>query len=263
MIGAFSPKDVEKIARLFKGLDAPIIQTTIRTAETVKYADNAFHALKITFANEIGLICKSLGIDSHEVMNIFCQDTKLNLSATYLKPGFAFGGSCLSKDLRALMYLARHKDLELSLLNAIIPSNRVHIQHALQLIKSRGKKKIGILGFAFKAGTDDLRESPVVTLIETLLGQGFEIRIYDKNVSLALLRGANRKFIQERIPHVAALIGSSIQDVVSFAEILVIGNKSEEFLNVFSQVTREQYVLDLVRIVEECETTAMYEGICW
>ncbi len=263
VIGSMAFEDAEKVARLYKGINAPLIQTSIRTAEIVKYADNAFHALKTTFANEIGLVCKSLGIDSHEVMNIFCQDTKLNLSPYYLKPGFAFGGSCLPKDLRALNYLARHRDLNLTVLNSIIPSNQGHVQHALELIRSKEKKKVGFLGFAFKAGTDDLRESPVVTLIETLLGQGFQIQIYDKNVNLALLRGANKKFIEERIPHIAAMMRDDMNEVLSFAEILVIGNKSQEFIDIFPQLKTHQCVLDLVRITEEFETKATYEGICW
>lgn len=263
VIGAMSPEDGEKVARLYRGIQAPLIQTSVRTAEMVKYADNAFHALKITFANEVGLICKSLEIDSHEVMNIFCQDTKLNLSPSYLKPGFAFGGSCLPKDLRALTYQVRHRDLDLAVLNALIPSNQAHIRHTLEVIRRKGKKRIGFLGFAFKAGTDDLRESPVVTLIETLLGQGFQIQIYDKNVNMALLRGANKKFIEERIPHVAALMQKNMTEVVSFAEILVIGNKSEEFVNILSEAREDQHILDLVRIAEEFETKATYEGICW
>jgi GDP-mannose 6-dehydrogenase len=250
VIGTMVPADGEKISRLYEGITAPLFVTNLRTAEMIKYADNAFHALKVTFAND-------------EVMNIFCHDTKLNLSPAYLKPAFAFGGSCLPKDLRALTYLGRHNDLSLPVLNAIIPSNQAHIDYALELIRARDSKKIGILGFAFKAGTDDLRESPVVTLIETLLGQGFELRIYDRNISLALLRGANKKFIEERIPHVAALIQDSIDDVISFAQTLVIGNKSEEFINVFTKIRADQYVLDLVRIGEELETKAAYEGICW
>lgn len=263
VIGSLNPEDGKKIYKLYVGIDAPLIQTNIKIAEIVKYADNAFHALKITFANEIGLLCKSLGIDSHAVMNIFCQDTKLNLSSNYLKPGFAFGGSCLPKDIRAVTYLGRHKDLELPILNAIIRSNQSHIQQALDLIKSKGKKKIGFLGFAFKDGTDDLRESPVVTLIETLFGQGYKIQIYDKNVSLACLRGANKRFIEERIPHIAALMRQEIDEVISFAEVLVVGNKNVEFINIFSQFNSNQHIVDLVRITENFDALDSYEGLCW
>jgi len=263
VIGALNSEDGKKISKLYKGIDAPLILTTIKIAEIIKYADNTFHALKITFANEIGLLCKSLGIDSHEVMNIFCQDNKLNLSSCYLKPGFAFGGSCLPKDLRAITHLGRHHDLDLPVLNAIIPSNQSLIQHALNLIRSKEKKKIGILGFAFKAGTDDLRESPVVTLIEILLGQGYEIQIYDKNVSLARLRGANKKFIEEKVPHIAALMNENLQKVVSFSEIIVVGNKSEEFDGILKQVKQNQYVVDLVRITEQYCHNDFYEGVCW
>jgi len=263
VIGSMNADDAEKVAQLYKGIDAPLFQTNIKTAEMVKYVDNVFHALKVTFANEIGLICKSLNIDSHEVMNIFCQDTKLNLSPYYLKPGFAFGGSCLPKDLRALTYLARHRDLNLPVINAIIPSNQSHIQYALELIRKKGKKRIGFLGFAFKAETDDLRESPIVTLIEILLGQGFEIQIYDKNVNLARLTGANKRFIEEKIPHIAALMRDDINEVISFAEIIVIGNKCQEFTDILPRLQPHQHILDLVRIAKKFETKAKYEGICW
>ena len=263
VIGTINEKDSEKVAKLYKGIKAPLIHTSIKIAEMIKYVDNSFHALKITFANEIGLICKILEIDSHAVMKIFCQDTKLNLSPLYLKPGFAFGGSCLPKDLRSLTYLGKHQDLILPVLNSIIPSNQSHIQYTLNLIKSKKAKKIGFLGFAFKAGTDDLRESPVVTLIETLLGQGYEILIYDKNVSLALLRGANKKFIETKIPHIASLITEDIEALLRFADIIVIGNLSEEFQNIVSTVKKNKIVIDLVRISEEIDTKSAYEGLCW
>jgi GDP-mannose 6-dehydrogenase len=263
VIGSLNPEDGRKIYKLYAGIKAPLILTNINIAEIVKYADNAFHALKITFANEIGLLCKNLGIDSHAVMNIFCQDTKLNLSSYYLKPGFAFGGSCLPKDIRAITYLGRHKDLELPILNAIIKSNQSHIEEALDLIKRKAKKNIAFLGFAFKDGTDDLRESPVVTLIETLLGQGYNIQIYDKNVSLACLRGANKKFIEERIPHIAALMKQNIEEVISFAEVIVIGNKNKEFVNILPQLKPNQHVVDLVRITENFKVLSSYDGICW
>jgi GDP-mannose 6-dehydrogenase len=263
VIGGMCSKDKDIVAAIYKDIKAPVIYTSVEAAEMVKYADNAFHALKVTFANEIGLLCKELGIDSHEIMDVFCKDTKLNLSAYYLKPGFAFGGSCLPKDLRSITYLGKHKDLELPVLNSIMRSNQVIIDHAIHLIKSKDRKKIGILGFAFKAGTDDLRESPVIALIELLLGKGYQIQIYDKNVSLACLRGANKKFIEERIPHIAALMRENINDVLSFAEVLVIGNKGGEFKKILNKIRKNQYVIDLVRITKKHYNNEWYEGICW
>jgi GDP-mannose 6-dehydrogenase len=229
----------------------------------VKYVDNSFHALKVTFANEIGTICKSLEIDSHEVMNIFCQDTKLNLSPLYFKPGFSFGGSCLPKDLRGLNYLTRHNDLNLPVLDAILHSNKLHIEYALQLVAQTEKKKVGILGLAFKAGTDDLRESPIVALIETLIGKGYQVQIYDKNVSYSMLRGSNRKYIEDKIPHIASLLCKNLEDIVEMAEVIIIGNRNAEFVNIFSEADRSQVIIDLVRISEECNTEAVYQGICW
>jgi GDP-mannose 6-dehydrogenase len=263
VIGGMHSIDRDKVAAIYKVIKAPLIHTSIEAAEMVKYADNAFHALKITFANEIGLLCKKLRIDSHEIMDVFCKDKKLNLSAYYLKPGFAFGGSCLPKDLRSIIYFGRHQDLELPVLNAIMRSNQTMIDNAIHLIQSKGRQKIGILGFAFKAGTDDLRESPVVTLIESLLGKGYEIQIYDKNVSLARLRGANKKFIEERIPHIAALMKESLEEVLSFSEIVVVGNKSEEFNKILKHIKNNQFVIDLVRITKQHFKNASYEGICW
>jgi GDP-mannose 6-dehydrogenase len=263
VIGSVNKGDGQKVAKLYSVIKAPLFHTTIKIAEMIKYVDNSFHALKITFANEIGLICKSLGIDSHAVMEIFCKDTKLNLSPLYLKPGFAFGGSCLPKDLRSINYFAKHQDLILPLLNSIIPSNQYHIQTTLDLIKSKKKRKIGFLGFAFKAGTDDLRESPVVTLIETFLGQGYDIQIYDKNVSLSLLRGANKKFIETKIPHIASLIRDNIEDVINFSEIIILGNHSKEFSQILSNIRNDQIVIDLVRISDQYNSHDYYEGICW
>jgi GDP-mannose 6-dehydrogenase len=190
----------EELVQLYSNISAPVIRTSIRVAEMVKYCDNAFHALKVSFANEIGNLAKRLGVDSHEVMDVFCQDRKLNLSAAYLQPGFAFGGSCLPKDLRALAYQGKRLDLDSPVLNAILQSNAVQIQMGLQMITSLGKKRIGFLGMAFKPDTDDLRESPLVSLIETLLGKGYHVRIYDRNVSTSRLIGANRRFIEEHPP---------------------------------------------------------------
>ncbi len=263
VIGALKESDAEIVARLYNGINAPLIKTSIRVAEMVKYTDNAFHALKVTFGNEIGSICKALSIDSHEVMNIFCQDTKLNLSPYYLKPGFAFGGSCLPKDIRALTYKAKTIDINVPILNTILHSNEQQVKNSIQLVIALEKKKIGILGFAFKTGTDDLRESPIVELIETLLGKGYDIMIYDKQVSLAKLFGANKEFIERRIPHISKLMVEDINEILSHSEVIIIGNKGKEFVNILPLLRGDQYIIDLVRISEDVKTKAHYDGICW
>lgn len=263
VIGALKESDAEIIAGIYKNIDAPLIKTSISVAEMIKYADNAFHALKVTFSNEIGNICKALNVDSHEVMEIFCQDTKLNLAPYYLKPGFAFGGSCLPKDLRALIYKAKTLDVEVPVLNAIFQSNELQIKNAIQYVLALGRKRIGILGFAFKAGTDDLRESPIVELIEIFLGKGYDIKIYDKKVSLAKLFGANKEYIEKRIPHISELMVENIDEILCHSEVIVIGNKSEEFVDILSSLSEDIYVFDLVRISKVIKTRAKYDGICW
>jgi GDP-mannose 6-dehydrogenase len=229
----------------------------------VKYTDNVWHALKVSFANEIGNLCKQLGIDGHRVMEIFCQDTKLNLSPYYLKPGFAFGGSCLPKDVRALTYKARSLDLNLPVLDAILPSNEQQIQRGIGMILDKGNKRVGILGFSFKEGTDDLRESPVVEVTERLIGKGHEIRIYDRNVKLASLVGANRDYILNRIPHISKLMVDSVEDVMSFAETIVIGTGADEFRSVLTKLRPGQVIVDLVRIIDQQSIPDRYDGICW
>ena len=206
VIGAVDTTTANQIAALYDAIKAPLIKTSIEVAEMVKYTDNAWHALKVSFANEIGTICKKIGIDSHEVMAIFCQDTKLNLSPYYLKPGFSFGGSCLPKDVRALAYKAKSLDLDLPVLNAIIPSNDKQTARGIEMIIGRGKQPVSILGMSFKAGTDDIRESPILELIERLLGKGFDVRIFDRNVNLSKLVGANREYLLRMIPHVSSLL---------------------------------------------------------
>jgi len=262
VIGESDPRAGDMLVELYKNMNAPLIRTDIETAEMVKYTDNNWHALKVTFANEIGNICKAVGIDGHKVMDIFCQDTKLNLSPYYMKPGFAFGGSCLPKDVRALNYKGKSLDLDLPVLNAIMPSNQRQIEKAINMIVNKNKRKIGILGFAFKAGTDDLRESPVVDVIEYLIGKGYELQLYDRNVSLAALTGANRDYILNLIPHISKLMVDNMQTLLDTAEILVIGNGSEEFKSVPANLKPGQVVIDLVRIVKD-RSTHQYDGICW
>jgi GDP-mannose 6-dehydrogenase len=262
LIGADDDQTMAIVTRLYADIDAPVFTTSIKTAEMVKYVSNCFHALKVSFANEIGNICKELELDSHEVMNVFCADTKLNLSSYYLKPAFAFGGSCLPKDVRAVTYKAKELDVEVPLLTAISITNRLQIERALNMVLRTGNKRVGVLGFSFKAGTDDLRESPMVTLIETLIGKGLELVIYDRDVSLARLVGSNREYIEHEIPHIAKLMRGSIDEVLSTADTIVIGNKSEEFRQIESRVRPDQTVIDLVRLFDRPSGNG-YQGICW
>jgi GDP-mannose 6-dehydrogenase len=253
----------DSLLALYSGIDAPVIRTSIRVAEMSKYCDNSFHALKVSFANEIGNLCKKLGVDSHDVMSVFCEDKKLNLSPAYLKPGFAFGGSCLPKDLRALVYQSKLFDLDSHVLNAILMSNTNQIQLGLQLIMSPGKKRIGFLGMAFKPDTDDLRESPLVSLIETLLGKGYSIQIYDRNVTASRLIGANRRFMEEHIPHLSSLLVESTEILTADAEVIVVGYKSPEFVAATKTLRPDQIVIDLARLDLNSVLPAHYEGICW
>jgi GDP-mannose 6-dehydrogenase len=264
VIGELDQKSGDVVERMYCFLDNPVKRTDIRTAEMIKYANNSFHALKVAFANEIGAICKELGIDSHKVMEIFCMDNKLNLSPYYLKPGFAFGGSCLPKDLRAINFKAKETDVDVPVLNSIIISNRTHIERAINRILRSGKKKIGILGLSFKAGTDDLRESPLVMVAETLIGKGYNIKIYDKNVSFASIFGANKEYIEKEIPHISSLMCNDMNEVISHADVLIIGNKSQEFANVIKEASADKIVYDFVRISDAVmDAPEGYEGICW
>lgn len=263
VIGCSDERSGKLVLGLYDGVPGPKILVDIDTAETVKYVDNVWHALKVGFANEIGNICKALGVDSHKVMGIFVQDTKLNIASTYLKPGFAFGGSCLPKDLRALNYCAKILDVDSPILQAILPSNQLHIERALQMIMRAEGKKVGVLGFSFKAGTDDLRESPIVEIIERLLGKGYDVRIYDRNVNVARLGGANRDFILNHIPHICALMSDSLADVIAHADTVVVGNGAAEFMNVPSQLGEKQKLIDLVRVSDPNNLGSRYEGICW
>ncbi len=263
VIGANDEASAKQLASVYEHLDAPLITTQINVAELVKYVDNVWHALKVGFANEVGSLCKPLGIDSHRVMDIFCQDTKLNLSPYYLKPGFAFGGSCLPKDVRALNYEASQQDVKLPIIDAIMESNRLQVERGLALIMAQTSKKVGVLGFSFKAGTDDLRESPMVEVIERLLGKGYDVRLYDRNVNLAKLVGANREYILKHIPHIAALMVDSMSELLEHAEVIVIGNPAREFQEVIKNKRDDQRIIDLVRIVDDRRSDDGYVGIAW
>ena len=263
VIGELDAVSGDRLAEIYSNLEAPLIRTDLETAEMVKYVDNCWHALKIGFANEIGSLSKKFGVDSHKVMDIFCQDRKLNISTAYLRPGFAFGGSCLPKDLRALAYRAKIHDLELPILNSILPSNEIQVNRGLSLILEKGNRKVGILGFSFKAGTDDLRESPMIEVIERLLGKGFDLRIYDKNVHLASLVGANRDFILNRIPHISRLMVDRVDSVLDHAQTIVIGNRDPEFETVSARLREGQTIIDFVRITDCRSENGSYQGICW
>jgi GDP-mannose 6-dehydrogenase len=263
VIGEMNRASGDLLAALYSKMPGPMIRTDIQTAEMVKYADNSWHALKVGYANEIGNLCKAVEVDAHKVMEIFCQDQKLNLSPYYLKPGFAFGGSCLPKDVRALLYKAKSLDVSVPILSAILPSNQNQIERGVQAVIEKGNKRVGILGFSFKAGTDDLRESPMVELVERLLGKGYDLRIYDRNVSLAALHGANKDYILNRIPHISRLMVESIDDVLSHASTIVIGNAAPEFAEVPRRVGDGQTIIDFVRVCNSRTVLGVYEGICW
>ncbi|HEX9395342.1 MAG TPA: nucleotide sugar dehydrogenase [Burkholderiales bacterium] len=263
VIGEFNRASGDLLASLFSNLAAPLARIDIDTAEMVKYADNAWHALKVGFANEIGALCKALDVDSHRVMELFCRDTKLNLSPAYLRPGFAFGGSCLPKDLRALLYKAKTLDVALPILGAVLPSNERQLERGVQAVIDQGSRRVGLLGLSFKAGTDDLRESPMVELSERLIGKGYDLRIYDGNVHLAALHGANREFILQRVPHIARLLVASVEEVLAHASTVVIGNSSPEFRDVPKRLTDGQRLIDLVRITDSRSVAGVYEGIGW
>jgi GDP-mannose 6-dehydrogenase len=263
LIGADDEETAMLVKRIYNGVDAPVHTVPVKAAEMVKYACNCFHALKVSFANEMGNIAAAMGIDSHIVMEIFCKDTKLNLSPYYLKPGFAFGGSCLPKDLRAMSYKAKELDVEAPVLQATMQSNLLQVRKAVDMVLETRKKKVGILGFSFKAGTDDLRESPMVALIETLIGKGIHLAIYDRDVSLAKLFGANKEYIEREIPHISQLMRPNIDEVLEHSEVIVIGNGASEFREIEGRLHSDQRVIDLVRVFGEKTTGGWYRGICW
>jgi GDP-mannose 6-dehydrogenase len=263
LIGADDEDVAGLVRKLYAHLDAPTIVLGRKEAEMIKYTCNCFHALKVAFANEIGNLCKRVGADSHRVMEVFCKDTKLNLSSAYLKPGFAFGGSCLPKDLRAINYKAKELDVEVPVLNSILPSNRLQVEQAVDLVLQTGCKNVGVLGLSFKAGTDDLRESPMVTLIETLIGKGLKLAIYDREVELARLVGANKEYIEREIPHISSLMRSELSEVIEHAEVVIVGKKEEEYLSVSEKLGDGRVVIDLIGLLKDRNGRSSYQGICW
>ena len=263
LIGSDDEESTAILQRLYAPLDAPVLTVGVKEAEMVKYVCNCFHGLKVAFANEVGALCKAFGIDSHRVMEVFCKDEKLNLSAYYLKPGFAFGGSCLPKDLRALTYQAKTADVDVGLLNAILSSNRRHIERGVDMVLRTGKKRIGVLGLSFKAGTDDLRESPMVTLIETLIGKGMQVMIFDREVELARLFGANKTYIEQEIPHISSLMKRRLDEVIEQSEVIVLTKRSDEYRAALEHVSHPPLIIDLARVLETRRSDAGYQGIGW
>ncbi len=248
VVGEWTAKCGESVVELYSNLSAPMVRTNLSTAEMVKYADNAFHGLKIAFGNEIGTLCHQVNVDSQQLMQIFCLDTKLNISPVYLKPGNAFGGSCLPKDLRAISHLAHTFDVAVPVLDGILISNEKHKKRVLDLVVAQGKKNIGVLGLSFKEDTDDLRESSTVELLERLIGRGFKVCIYDRNVSLARLTGANKLFIEQELPHIATLMVDSVEAVLEKSEVIVVSNRSNEFLKISKLMNPSQKIIDLIRL---------------
>jgi len=264
VVGANHAYPVERLRALFGQLPCKFVETSVRSAEMMKYCCNNFHALKITFANETARLCEALGVDAFEVMDLVCQDTQLNISTAYLKPGFAFGGSCLPKDLRATTYLAKMHDVDIPMLAGIMPSNRNHLDLAIQKLLDTGKRKIGFIGLSFKTGTDDLRESPLVTLAEHLIGKGMQLSIYDPEVHLARLIGANRRYIETHLPHIGQLLRADIAEVIAESEVLVVGLAGADVSKALAtQCRSDQFVLDLVNLPNQTAIRARVEGLCW
>jgi GDP-mannose 6-dehydrogenase len=264
IVGAASARPAEMLRRLFGHLPCEFHQTSIRAAEVVKYCCNNFHALKITFANETARLCEALRVDPFEVMGLVCQDRQLNISPAYLTPGFAFGGSCLPKDLRATMHFARQHDVELPVHGAILASNRHHAEHAIAKVMASGGRRIGMIGLSFKSGTDDLRESPLVMLAEHFIGKGMAVLIYDSEVHLSKLLGANRRFIEQHVPHIGTLIRSDIAEVIAASDVIVVGQNDPRVASRLIELARpDQTVIDLVRLPGRERLRARYEGLCW
>ncbi len=263
VIGTDCKRTEQALISLYQSIESEVFWLRPEESEMIKYANNNFHAVKVTFANEIGNLCKELGVDGQRVMEVVASDKKLNLSSYYMRPGFAFGGSCLPKDIRGLNYRAKSLDLKTPLLSSLLESNDYQVTRGLQLIEAAGSKKVGFLGFAFKAGTDDLRESPLVTLIETLLGRGFELSLYDKNILLSRLMGKNKDYLSNHIPHINRVLFNSVDEVVSGSDVIVIGNRSDEFRRVVDNLPAGKTVIDLVRVDADRTSEGNYVGICW
>jgi GDP-mannose 6-dehydrogenase len=264
VIGTEDPRAAEIVREVFGHLPCEFVVTSVGVAEMLKYACNAFHAVKITFANEIGRLSRSVGVDSREVMDLVCRDRRLNISAAYMKPGFAFGGSCLPKDLRALTYVGRVNDVTTPMLGNVMGSNRAHIDHAVDLVTEAGRRRIGMIGLSFKAGTDDLRESPLVNVAERLIGKGYDLRIYDPEVNLSRLLGANKRYIEGSIPHIGSLMSEDCAEVVRHAEVLILGLGGEQLLSTIAANTSSgQVVVDLVGVPRGALEPASCVGACW
>ena len=264
VIGEIDAETGDAVAALYEGLPGTVFRVPIPVAEMTKYADNAFHGLKIGFANELGAICRALGLDSHRVMDVFVADRKLNVSPAYLRPGFAFGGSCLPKDLRGLVHAARRADVSVPLLSHVLPSNEEHLKRAFDLVVRTGKRKVGLFGLSFKPGTDDLRESPLVELAERLLGKGYDLRIYDANVSMSRLLGANREYIESRLPHLSQLLAGSVHEVIEHADVYLVGCTDPAVLAALPP-GGDRVLIDLVRIPDADKRRAEqgYVGLAW
>ena len=265
ILGARDSNHLAPLRELYGSISAPLYETTVPVAEMVKYFSNCYHALKVGFANEMGTLCKQLGVDAQQVSKIFTSDTKLNISPAYLSPGFAFGGSCLPKDLRAITYKAKELDLKLPLLESLMPSNAEHLDRAVEMVLSTGKKKVAQLGLSFKAGTDDLRESPQVQLIKRLMGEGLELRVWDEDVSLGRLAGSNRQYIEEVIPHIGSVLTADLESIMRGAEVVILGNKSANRDQVLRYLKPEHIVIDLVHLdaPRRLQGAWKYDGICW
>lgn len=262
LIGSDNREASEKVAELYKELPAEIIITNLEVAEIMKYVNNTYHALKISFANEIGNICKAININSHEVMDIFCKDHQLNISSYYLRPGFAYGGSCLPKDLKALQTLAHDHYISVPVIENIGNTNSIQVERSIEYLKQYKSKRIGFLGISFKAGTDDLRNSPAVSLIESLLGKGFIIQIYDRNIELSRLTGTNKEYIDVHIPHLSKLMSGDLNKVIDQSEVIVVTTKEKEFIPALLEV-KEKPIIDMVYLGKEFIAKDNYYGINW
>jgi GDP-mannose 6-dehydrogenase len=265
ILGASDQRHLAPLRELYKDTPGTLYETTIPVAEMVKYFSNCYHAVKVGFANEMGTMCKHLGVDAQEVTKIFTSDTKLNISTAYLSPGFAFGGSCLPKDLRAITYKAKELDLRLPMLESLMPSNAEHVDRAIEMVLDTRKKKVAQLGLSFKAGTDDLRESPQVQVIKRLMGEGLDVKIWDEDVSLGRLAGSNRQYIEEVIPHIGSVLSSDLEATISGAEVVILGNKSASKDQLAKYLRPDQIVIDLIHLdkARRPEGVRTYEGICW